>query len=85
MAKSCYVQAMELARGGQYDEARARIKEGEECFVMGHTAHTRLLQKEAAEGDLPFVLLVMHAEDQLMSAETIKVMAEEFINVYESK
>ena len=27
-------------------------------------------------------LILMHAEDQLMSAETFRVMAEEFIEVY---
>ena len=27
-------------------------------------------------------LILMHAEDQLMSAETFRIMAEEFIEVY---
>ena len=35
-AKSRYVQAMYLAEKGDFDEARAKIKEGEESFVKGH-------------------------------------------------
>ena len=46
-AKSRYVQAMYLAEKGDFDEARAKIKEGEESFVKGHEAHASLIQKEA--------------------------------------
>ena len=78
-AKSRYVQAMYLAEKGDFDEARAKIKEGEESFVKGHEAS--LIQKEACgEKTVPTILL-MHAEDQLMNAETTKIMAEEIIKL----
>ena len=80
-AKSCYVEAMRAAEQGDFEEAEAKIKEGETVFVTGHSAHASLIQKEASgEGVTPNVLL-MHAEDQLMSAETIKLMAEEIIRL----
>lgn len=80
-AKSRYVQAMYLAEKGDFDEARAKIKEGEESFVKGHEAHASLIQKEASgEKTVPTILL-MHAEDQLMNAETTKIMAEEIIKL----
>ena len=79
-AKSRYVQAMYLAEKGDFDEARAKIKEGE-SFVKGHEAHASLIQKEACgEKTVPTILL-MHAEDQLMNAETTKIMAEEIIKL----
>ena len=60
-AKSRYVQAMYLAEKGDFDEARAKIKEGEESFVKGHEAHASLIQKEACgEKTVPTILL-MHA------------------------
>ena len=50
-------------------------------FVKGHEAHAGLIQKEAnGEKVVPNILL-MHAEDQLMSAETIKMMALEIIKL----
>ncbi len=80
-AKSNYVEAMRAAEKGDFDLADTMIKEGEEAFVNGHTAHASLIQKEASgEGVVPNVLL-MHAEDQLMSAETIKLMAMEIIRL----
>lgn len=80
-AKSCYVEAMRAAEKGEFDLANEKIKEGEEVFVTGHTAHASLIQKEAAgEGTTPNILL-MHAEDQLMAAETIKIMAQEIIKL----
>ena len=80
-AKSCYVEAMGLAENGKFEEADAKIKEGEEIFVQGHSAHASLIQKEASGEGVTPTLLLLHAEDQLMSAETIKIMAERIIKL----
>ena len=80
-AKSRYVQPMYLAEKGDFDEARAKIKEGEESFVKGHEAHASLIQKEACGEKTAPTILLMHAEDQLMNAETTKIMAEEIIKL----
>ena len=67
--------------GYTFDLAKAKIKEGDQEFVKGHEAHAGLIQKEAnGEKVVPNILL-MHAEDQLMSAETIKMMALEIIKL----
>ena len=58
-------------------------REGDEAFVEGHDAHAGLLQKEAEGGaGSTLSLLILHAEDQLMSAEGFKTIACEFIEVY---
>ena len=52
-------------------------------FAAGHDAHTGLLTQEAEGGAGSAVsLLILHAEDQLMSAEGFKTIALEFIDVY---
>ena len=74
-------EAMKIAEKGDFDLAKAKIKEGDQEFVKGHEAHAGLIQKEAnGEKVVPNILL-MHAEDQLMSAETIKMMALEIIKL----
>ena len=78
-AKSCYVEAMYLAREAKFDEAQAKIVEGDELYSGAHHFHFELVQKEANGEDLPFSILFMHAEDQLLCTETIKLMAEEII------
>jgi PTS system cellobiose-specific IIA component len=78
-AKSSYVEAMYLAREKEYDKAMEKIKEGDEIFNTAHHYHFELVQLEANGETLPFSIIFMHAEDQLLSTETIKLMAEEII------
>ena len=81
-ARSCYIEAIQLAKHGDFDGALSLIKEGEEAFILGHHAHADLIQKEASGESTPVNLLLMHAEDQLMSAEAFRMISEEFIEVH---
>ena len=82
-ARSLYIEAIDLASEGKYDEARAKINEGQEAFNGGHAAHGELLTK-FANGELPPMdILMTHAEDQLMSAEAFGILADKFITLYE--
>ena len=49
---------------------------------QGHGPHTDLVQKEAAGEDAKMSLILAHAEDQMMSTEVFKVLAEEMIELY---
>ena len=81
-ARSCYIEAINEAKKGNYEKAEELIAEGEKVFIEGHDKHNELLQKEeSGEGNV-VNLLILHAEDQLMSAEGFKIIAQEFIDVY---
>lgn len=47
-ARSCYIEAIQEAKKGNYESAEKLIKDGDEAFVEGHDAHAGLLQKEAS-------------------------------------
>lgn len=81
-AKSCYIEAIKIARQGDLNAANEKVKEGYNYYLTGHEAHNDLLTADANQQVPDLNLLLMHAEDQLMSAETIKLMAEEFIHIY---
>lgn len=81
-ARSCFIEAIQFAKQGKKEEANQEIKNGEQFFVLGHQAHAKLIQKEATNEAVEVSLLLIHAEDQLMSAEAFKIIAEEFIDVY---
>lgn len=83
-AKSLFMEAMQHARKREFEEAEGCIREGEESRQKGHEAHFELIQNEASGNPVPINLLLMHAEDQLMAAETIKIMAEEIIENYKA-
>lgn len=81
-ARSYYINAIQCAKEGKFEEAEQMIKDGDTAFNDGHTEHTALLTMEA-NGEIDGSgLLLIHAEDQLMSAESFRIIAEEFIAVY---
>lgn len=82
-ARSSYIEAIQKAKEGDFEGAEKLIKEGDEMFIEGHHAHAGLLQVEADNGQGSAVsLIILHAEDQLMSAESFKTVALEFIDLY---
>lgn len=81
-ARSSYIEAIQAAKNGKFEEAEALMKQGQADFLEGHHAHADLLAMEADGNPVSISLLLMHAEDQLMSAEGFKMIAEEFIDVY---
>ncbi|MCI1859484.1 MAG: PTS lactose/cellobiose transporter subunit IIA [Sporolactobacillus sp.] len=83
-ARSCYVEAVAKAKQGRYDEAEQLMSEGDKNFTEGHKVHTQVIQSEA-RGKLENIhLLLIHAEDQMISAETIQIISHEFIELYQS-
>lgn len=82
MAKSLAIEALRAVREGNNEEADKKLKEAREFQIVGHHAHADLIQKEAAGEKLDFSLILMHAEDQLISTETIIDLAVEMIAMY---
>lgn len=81
-AKSNYIEAIHKAKEGKFDEAQELIASGDQMMKEGHLPHTDLIQKEASGEATKISLILAHAEDQMMSAEVFKVMAEEMIDLY---
>lgn len=84
-ARSCFIEAIDLAGEGRVDEARAKMAEGADCYAAGHAKHGELIQQEASGNHVAAGLLLIHAEDQLMSAETFQIVADKFIDLAERR
>ena len=82
MGKSLAIEAIREARKENYEVAYKKIEEAKEFLLQGHHVHANLIQKEANGEKLEFSLLIMHAEDQLISAETVKDLAIEIIEIH---
>lgn len=87
--KSNYIGAIQEAKAGNFDAARQLVADGDEFMNQAHDPHAKLLAQEAElavagknSADLVCLLLI-HAEDQMMSCEVFKQMALEFIELYE--
>lgn len=82
MAKSLAIEALREARTCNYIVAEDKIEEAKKFLIEGYNAHTTLTNKESEGEKLEISLIIMHALDQLMSAETIKDLALEIIAMY---
>ena len=81
-ARSSYIEAIQKAKKGDFDGAKECMESGQSQFLTGHEAHFELLQREAKGEAVGGSLILVHAEDQLMSAEGFKIIAEEMIGSY---
>lgn len=78
-----FIEAIRAAKEGQILEARETVEEGLGYFSQGHHSHLELISKEASGERTEISLLLIHTEDMLMSAESFKILALEFIDLYE--
>ena len=81
-AKSCYMEALEAAPEKDARLAEAKMEEGDRAFSRAHESHGELIRRESGGEPVTVSLLLAHVEDQLMSAEVIRVTARELIRVY---
>lgn len=80
-AKSSFIEGMRAAREGDFTRAEKLLSEGNAAFAKAHDAHRQLLVKEANGEKIEFSLLLLHAEDQLNSADIFKTVAEENVEM----
>ncbi|MDE7310019.1 MAG: PTS lactose/cellobiose transporter subunit IIA [Eubacterium sp.] len=85
MAKSCYMEALALAKQGKMQESDEKMEEGSGHFVEAHHGHMDVLQEEMSTEEPQISLLMTHAEDQLMGAEMLKTVIAELIEIYKQK
>lgn len=82
-ARSKSMEAIKAARKGEIEFAKEKIKEANEALNKAHNFQTSLIQKEAAGEEVGLSLLMVHAQDHLMNAMTVRDLAKEIISMYE--
>jgi len=84
-ARSCSMQAIAAAREGKPDLARKLMKEADESIEKAHEFQTGILQAEASGEHLDMSLIMVHAQDHLMNAMTVRDLAKEFVKLYQTE
>lgn len=82
LARSSYIEAVQKAKAGDYEGAKACMEAGQKEYLLGHNAHFDLIQQEAQGNHVEVPLVLVHAEDQMMSAEAFQIIAKELIESY---
>lgn len=84
-AFSYFFQAVDRARNGAIEEAEELVKKGDEQMVRAHRAQTDLLTAEAGGKELPYSIVMVHAQDHLMTTLMYERIAKEFITLYRER
>lgn len=82
-AKGIAFEAIRKAKSGQIEEARKLLKESKEEVNKAHRCQTSLIQQEASGEKVETSVVLIHAQDHLMTTMNYQMLAEEFIDLYE--
>ena len=81
-ARTKAFEALHKAREGKYEEAKILLKESEESSLLAHNAQTELLQAEANGDNSNYSIIMVHAQDHLMTTMTLREVALEMLELY---
>lgn len=82
-SRSLAMEAIASAKKGDGKSSRECLARAEEELLDAHKIQTNLIQEEALGNRIEMSLLMVHAQDHLMNAITVKDLAKEFIDLYE--
>lgn len=83
--RSYSMEAIQEAKSGNYAKADKLIKKASEELGKAHEFQTKLIQAEANGESKPVNILLVHAQDHLMTAITVRDLATEIIELYKVK
>lgn len=81
-ARSKAMEAIDAAKKGDFEMADVLLKECNEQLSSAHNKQTELIQAEVRGEHVLVTLLMVHAQDHLMNAMTVRDLAKEIIEIY---
>ncbi|MEY2195038.1 PTS lactose/cellobiose transporter subunit IIA [Neobacillus sp. BF23-41] len=81
--RSAAMEAMQAAKQGDFEGARQKLREADNAMNEAHHIQTSLIQGEIRGEKTEISLLMVHAQDHLMNAMTVKDLAVEMVELYQ--
>ena len=81
-ARAFAYEALKLAKTGVIQEAREKLIESQKELDLAHNTQTKLIQAEASGERFELSLLLIHAQDQLMTSISEKTLIENMVEMY---
>ncbi|CEI80952.1 lichenan-specific phosphotransferase enzyme IIA component [Oceanobacillus oncorhynchi subsp. incaldanensis] len=83
--RSSAMEAIQEAKEGNFEEAESKLIEAGEELNKAHEFQTNLLQGEANGKSTEINIILIHSQDHLMNAMTVRDLATEIIELYHHK
>ena len=77
----CY-EALRQAKQGYFTEADDLLRQATEAANAAHAVQTRLIEADQGEGKIPVTLVLVHAQDHLMTSMLARELVTELIDLY---
>ncbi|MFS0673908.1 PTS lactose/cellobiose transporter subunit IIA [Ornithinibacillus sp. 179-J 7C1 HS] len=83
--RSNAMEAIQEAKEGNFEEADRKLVEAGEELSKAHGYQTKLIQAEANGESTQVNVILIHSQDHLMNAMTVRDLATEIVEIYRIK
>ncbi|BAH81894.1 PTS cellobiose transporter subunit IIA [Streptococcus dysgalactiae] len=81
-ARTIVHEAFAAMREGDYDKAEQLLEDANADMLEAHHAQTDLLQEYASGTEIKIEIIMVHAQDHLMTTMTLREVALEMLDLY---
>lgn len=81
-ARTAVHEAMDFMKEAKFDEAEAKLAEADEELTLAHKAQADMLHEFGQGTKIEVQIIMVHAQDHLMTTMTLKEVAVEMENIY---
>ena len=81
-ARSSLLEALKDARNGKFDGLEEKNQAAQENLNLAHAKQTEMLALDAQGKDLDIGIIMIHAQDHLMTTILLKDIIYDLINIY---
>ncbi|CNH23951.1 putative PTS system protein [Yersinia thracica] len=82
-SRSLCFEALQAARKGDINKAKSLLQEADGFARQAHHMQTKLIEQDAGEARQPMTLIMVHAQDHLMTSLLARELSEEIIHLYQ--
>ncbi|MCS3434277.1 PTS lactose/cellobiose transporter subunit IIA [Klebsiella sp. BIGb0407] len=79
----CY-EALQCAKAGDFEKANSLLKMAVVAGKEAHIIQTKLIEEDEGMGKTPMTLVMVHAQDHLMTSILCREIITELIELYQS-
>lgn len=81
-SKSLAMQALASAKQGKWDEVDDLLNQSTAAAKRAHGVQTELIGMDEGQGKVPVNLIMVHAQDHIMTSMLARELIEELINIH---
>lgn len=81
-SKSLAMQALQSAKQAKWNEVDDLLTQSTEAAKRAHSVQTELIGLDEGQGKVPVNLIMVHAQDHIMTSMLARELIEELINLH---